>query len=183
MIAQFAELSPEIQNKLANIQLLCVDVDGVLTKGEITYDSNGNELKSFHALDGHGLKMLIASGIEVAWISARKSLPSEIRAKELGVQHIYLGPIPKGETVQKLQKQLGVLPEQTAFIGDDVFDVHAMQHCGVRVAVANAHEFVKAHTDIVLAKQGGAGAVRLFCDFLLESQNHLDGFYSKYLQG
>lgn len=174
----FNELPPlpfdvpaEVLSKASRIKLALFDVDGVLTDGKLHYGAEGETLKVFHALDGHGLKMLQQAGISVGVITARKSNALALRLKDLSIEHVYMGVRDKADCFSKLLVQLELDPMQCAFTGDDVIDLPVMHECGLKLAVANAHFIVKHYADWVSPFTGGAGAVRSICDLLLYSQN------------
>lgn len=168
-----ANVPEDIRTRAAQVRLAAFDVDGTLTDGRIWYDEDGRELKAFHAHDGYGLKCLLSAGIEVALITARVSRPVTLRANELGIQHVYQGQSEKGRCLAELQQSLGLRQEQTAFIGDDLSDIPAMQTAGMAVAVANAHPLVLPYAQWQTSRCGGDGAVREVCDMLLASQDKL----------
>lgn len=169
----------DVRARAARIRLAAFDVDGTLTDGRLWYTEDGHELKAFHALDGHGLKRLLASGIEVAVITARVSRPVIVRADELGIRHVYQGQSDKRDCLTELQQALDLSVEQTAFTGDDLSDLPAMQVSGLAVAVANAHPQVLAHTHWQTRRQGGDGAVREVCDMILAAQGKLESDTTK----
>ncbi len=169
-----ANVTDDARQRAARIRLAAFDVDGTLTDGRLWYTEDGHELKAFHALDGHGLKRLLANGIEVALITARVSRPVVVRAEELGIRHVYQGQSDKRMCLAELQQALEVTVEQTAFTGDDLSDLPAMQTSGLAVAVANAHPQVSAHTHWQTRREGGHGAVREVCDLILAAQGRLE---------
>jgi|SRR5699024_512958 len=164
----------DVRSRAARIRLAAFDVDGTLTDGRLWYTEDGHELKVFHAHDGHGLKRLLANGIEVAIITARVSHPVSLRADELGITHVYQGQKDKRACLDELQKALDLTPDQTAFVGDDLSDVPAMQISGFAAAVANAHPQVLPFTHWQTSRQGGHGAVREVCDMIRAAQGKLD---------
>ena len=165
-------VSSEVSQKAKKIKLALFDVDGVLTDGKLHYSADGEQLKVFHALDGHGLKMLQTAGIDVGVISARKSLALQTRLDDLGIKHCHLGINNKLAVFQELQHNLGLSGEQCAFTGDDVIDLAVMQACGLKLSVENGHFIVKNIADWIAPFTGGNGAVRAICDVLLYSQNN-----------
>ncbi len=169
-----ANVPDSARERAARIRLAAFDVDGTLTDGRLWYTEDGHELKVFHAHDGHGLKRLLANGIEVALITARVSRPVLLRAEELGIDHVYQGQSDKRACLAELQQALGLDAAQTAFTGDDLSDVPAMQVSGLAVAVANAHPQVVPHTHWQTRRQGGDGAAREVCDMILAAQGKLD---------
>lgn len=163
------------------VRLLIVDIDGVLTDGGLTFDNRGEEYKTFNSLDGHGIRMLLDCGIEVAVITGRNSDIVNHRMGELGVKHIYQGHRDKLMAFEKLLQATGFEPAQVAYVGDDLPDLPIMQRVGLAIAVNNAHNFVKQHCDWVTEATGGNGAVREVCDFILEAQSLLDDRQNSYL--
>lgn len=165
------KVSDEIMAKAAKVKLALFDVDGVLTDGKLHYSADGEQIKVFHALDGHGLKMLKSAGIDVGVISARKSLALQTRLNDLGIEHCYLGVSDKLAVFQQLLEQLGLRGEDCCFVGDDVIDLPVMTQCGLKFSVDNGHFIVCDIADWVSPLTGGQGAVRAICDVLLYSQD------------
>jgi 3-deoxy-D-manno-octulosonate 8-phosphate phosphatase (KDO 8-P phosphatase) len=163
------------------IRLFIMDVDGVLTDGRIFIRDNGEEIKAFHTLDGHGLKMLHRHGIQTAIITGRDAPSVGIRVQQLGIQHYFKGITDKRSCYRQLLKQLELSEQQCAYIGDDVVDLPVMKHCRLAVAVPNAHALVLQHADYVTRAPGGAGAVREVCDLLLDAQGFLAAEMTEYL--
>lgn len=156
------------------VRLALFDVDGVLTDGRLWYGAGGEALKSFHILDGHGLKMLAATGIATGLLSGRDSPAAAARASELGLAHVMLGVSDKLARFEELAARLGLDPSRCAFVGDDLPDLPVMRACGLAVAVANAVPEVRAAAHHVTAARGGEGAVREFCEFVMRAQGTLD---------
>lgn len=170
-----------IMEKAKRLKLLILDVDGVLTDGRLFFDNDGNEYKSFHAQDGHGIKMLRQTGVEVAVISGRKSKSVALRMKNLGIEHVYQGQENKISAFNELIELLGITPEQAAHVGDDVIDLPIMVRVGLAIAVNDANFAVKRHADWCTALPGGQGAVREVCDFIMQAQGHFDEMMNAYL--
>jgi 3-deoxy-D-manno-octulosonate 8-phosphate phosphatase (KDO 8-P phosphatase) len=164
------------------VRLLIVDIDGVLTDGGLQFDNRGEEYKTFNSLDGHGIRMMLENGIEVAVITGRKSEIVEHRMRDLGVRQIYQGYRDKLPAFEKLLQDSGLAPDQVAYIGDDLPDLPIMQRVGFAVAVQNAHSFVKQNCDWITDTAGGKGAVREATDFILKSQSLLETIHNSYLQ-
>lgn len=150
-----------------NIKLLICDVDGVLTDGTFTILPDGNEIKSFHSQDGIGLKSILAAGIEIALISGRSSEAVKQRFSKLGVKHIFQGIEDKIPVFEKLLLNLKLSPHMVAYIGDDLPDASIMQKVACPIAVANAVEEIKDIAKYVTTKEGGHGAVREACNWIL----------------
>jgi 3-deoxy-D-manno-octulosonate 8-phosphate phosphatase (KDO 8-P phosphatase) len=155
---------------LAQVRLLVLDVDGVLTDGRLFYGPKGELLKSFHVRDGHGIRQVAAAGITVAIISGRKSTAVLRRAKELDIRHVIQGANDKLSALRKLAKARRVSLEECACVGDDTPDAPILAAAGVGVAVADAHQDALAVADLVTTRPGGQGAVREVCDWLLAAR-------------
>jgi 3-deoxy-D-manno-octulosonate 8-phosphate phosphatase (KDO 8-P phosphatase) len=171
----------KISESAKSVKLLILDVDGVLTDGGLYFDDNGGEFKRFNALDGHGIKMLLDSGIEVAIISARYAKCVAHRMDGLGVKHYYQGQSNKVIAYEELLTKLDLQPNQVAYVGDDVIDLPVMSKVALPIAVANAHPFVKEHAVLTTQNRGGNGAVREVCDLLLTAQNKYDDLMAAYI--
>ena len=169
-----ANLPPDLLARAAAIRLAVFDVDGTLTDGRLWYGEGGLETKAFHVHDGLGLKRLQANGVHVAIISARLSQPVALRAEELGIAHVYQGQADKRACLRDLLDALGLAPEQSAFVGDDLPDLPPMHLAGLAVAVANAHPWVLEQAHWTTRRAGGEGAVREVCDLILHAQGKSD---------
>ncbi|MCE2407681.1 MAG: HAD-IIIA family hydrolase [Pseudomonadales bacterium] len=153
-------------DRLSLIRLVVLDVDGVLTNGQLTFDSNGTEYKTFNVQDGYGLRKLQHADVTIGIITGRDSSIVAARARELDIQHVVQGANNKAEALSVLLNELNLTAEQTLYMGDDEPDLPAMQMSGVSVAVANAVEVVRERADWVTTRNGGEGAVREVCDRL-----------------
>ena len=163
------------------VKLIAFDVDGVMTDGTLFLADDGQEFKGFNSLDGHGLKMLKGSGVELAIITGRTSRVVEHRAANLGIFHIYQGAHDKLGIYQQLLAKLELLPEETAYMGDDVVDLPVMRRAGLAITVPAAPELVKAHSHYVTSREAGRGAVREACEWLMRAQNTFDSMMAAYL--
>ena len=141
------------QVKFEDIQILILDVDGVLTDGTIVVNPDGRESKFFNALDGHGIKMWRRAGLKVALLSGRTSEPTRFRAEQLEIDYCLEDCLDKLPPLKKLLDDLAIAPEQAAFIGDDLPDIPSMRYVGFAAAVANAVDEVKQYADFVTALQ------------------------------
>jgi 3-deoxy-D-manno-octulosonate 8-phosphate phosphatase (KDO 8-P phosphatase) len=175
------DLNPEQLDKIKQLKLLILDVDGVLTDGRLFFDEHGKEYKCFHARDGHGIKLLQQSGVEVAVISGRKSQSVAIRMQSLGVEHVYQGHENKRAAFAELLQNLNLRPEQVAHVGDDVLDLPIMLQAGFAVAVFDANFAVKQRADWCTQSPGGLGAVREVCDLIMQVQGTFDAMLQTYL--
>lgn len=161
--------SPDILLAAQGIRVLLLDVDGVLTQGQLLYGAEGEVLKSFHTLDGHGLKMLQASGIEVAIVSGRDSAALRQRLAALGITHAACGVQDKVPVAERILGELGADWSQAAVMGDDWPDLPLLLRAGFAAAPANAHAEVRARAHYITQAIGGGGAVREVCDVLLQA--------------
>lgn len=171
-----------LQEKAARIKLLILDVDGVLTDGKLFFDHDGNEYKSFNSQDGHGIKLLRQTGVEVAVISGRKSPAVALRMNNLGISHVYQGHEDKRAAFQELLVKLSLNPEEIAYAGDDLLDLPIMSRVGLAIAVDNAADTVKLYAHWSTLRRGGEGAVREICDLIMQSQGHYDAIVDAYLK-
>ncbi|OFV46452.1 HAD family hydrolase [Oligella sp. HMSC09E12] len=168
-----SKIPAAVKERASLIELVIFDVDGVLTDGGLYYTANGESQKRFHALDGHGLKMLKQSGIEVALMTGRQSEITTRRSAELGITHLLQNVRNKAEALVELSKTLAIELERVAFIGDDVIDLPAMRRVGLALSVPNAPVYVQQAADWVSQLAGGHGAAREHCDMILASQGLL----------
>ncbi|MDO8812124.1 MAG: HAD family hydrolase [Gallionella sp.] len=164
------------------IRLIAFDVDGVMTDGGLYYSDSGEEFKRFNSLDGHGLKMLHASGVEIAIITGRTSRCVEARALNLGIKHVYQGVENKLETMVGLLDKLELTRDTAAYMGDDVVDLTVMRHVGLSISVPESPRLVREHSDYVTQHSGGHGAVREACELIMSAQGTLDAQLAPYLR-
>jgi 3-deoxy-D-manno-octulosonate 8-phosphate phosphatase (KDO 8-P phosphatase) len=151
-----------------NVRLAVFDIDGVFTDGRLWMGSDGVEYKAFSVRDGVGIKQLLAAGIEVAIISGRASPAVDRRMAELGVTRVVQGCDNKAEALSTLLGETGIEARHAAFLGDDVPDLPPMRMVGLPAAVADAHPAARSAAAWVSTLPGGRGAVREFCEMLLE---------------
>ena len=176
-----ATTQAEVKAKAANIKLVVFDVDGVLTDGSLIFGDDGQEYKAFHSRDGHGMKMLQASGVEMAFITGRMSEVVKHRARNVKVSHVYQGQIDKLPAYEKLKDKLKLQPEEIAVVGDDVVDLPIMLRSGLAIAVSDAHPVVKQYAHWITPSAGGKGAAREVCELIMEAQGSLERAMMKYL--
>jgi 3-deoxy-D-manno-octulosonate 8-phosphate phosphatase (KDO 8-P phosphatase) len=155
---------------LARIRLLVLDVDGVLTDGRLYYGPQGEQHKVFHVRDGHGIKALLAAGVQVAVISGRSSQAVALRCAELGIRELAQGVEDKAAAFEALRERLGIAAADCACVGDDTPDVPLMRRVGLAIAVADAHPDARAAAQRRTRLAGGHGAVREACDWLLAAR-------------
>lgn len=170
----YGTISTENYLRAQKIKLLICDVDGVFSDGRIYLGNQGEELKAFHTKDGFGIKAILALGIEVAIITGRQSNIVENRMKGLGISHIFQGQDDKYSVYQSLLGTFNLSADQVAYIGDDVVDLPVIKHCGLGVAVNDAHPLVILGADLITKTSGGFGAVREICDLFLQCNNQLN---------
>lgn len=157
-------------DRLARVDLLLLDVDGILTDGRIILDDRGLETKSFDVTDGHGLKMLQRAGVDVGLVTGRRSLVVENRARELGIREVHQGAKDKLRVVREILRRRGMLPERVAYAGDDVVDVPVLLQVGLAVTVPEAPDYVRERVHWVTSRPGGRGAVREICEAILQAK-------------
>lgn len=153
------------------------DVDGVLTDGSLYYGDQGEVMKRFHSLDGHGLKMLQVSGIKVALVTGREGPIVSRRAAELGLGDVIQNVRDKGATLLSLAAKHHIELEHIGFMGDDLIDLPAMQRAGFAATVPEAPAYIAQAAHWVATRGGGMGAARECCDLILASQQKLGGFF------
>jgi len=163
------------------IQLLVLDVDGVLTDGGLIIHADGSESKRFHTLDGHGIRLWQRVGGKVAWISGRMSEPVSRRAEELEISYVLQDCHFKLPALEQLLREAGLKAENVAYVGDDLMDLPPILHVGFGVAVANAVDELKAHADYVTTRGGGYGAVREVIEYILKNSGRWDNLMDRYL--
>jgi len=163
-------VSGQLDATAATVELLVLDVDGVMTDGRLWFGPDGEAFKLFHVRDGFGIKRLRAAGVEVAVISGRRSAAVERRMGELGVASVMQGVDDKDVALRELLSRLGVAGARAACLVDDVPDLPMMRAVGLPAAVADAHPEVLAAARHVTSLPGGGGAVREFCDWLLAAR-------------
>ncbi len=172
---------PDISSKAARIRLVIFDVDGVLTDGRLYFGNDGNEFKAFHIRDGHGIKMLLDAGVEVAVISGRHAASAERRMADLGIRYAYLGVQDKRSVFDGLLERLGLTADQVAYVGDDLIDLPVMTRVGLAVAVRDADPFVRRHAHWRTPHRGGLGAARDVCELVLEARGQLAALRDRHL--
>ena len=166
----------EARRRAQSIRALGLDVDGVLSDGRLYFTSAGEEMKAFHAHDGHGLKMLREAGVEVAIITSRASPIVERRCSDLGIRHLYQGAADKLAAMEDFLQLAGLQAGQFGFVGDDLMDLPVLGAAGLACSVPNGHEDVRKRVHLVTSLPGGSGAVREITDFLLRCQSRYDEF-------
>lgn len=175
-------LAPDALARARRVRLVIFDVDGVLTDGRLWYGPGGEELKAFHAFDGHGVHLLRLARLDTAILSGRESQAVEERARELGIKHVVQGAANKLAAFQRLMRRLKVRPASVAYMGDDVVDLPVLTRCGFACAPREAPEDVRRRVHYIASAPAGHGAAREVCEFILESQGKLGGVLRRYLK-
>lgn len=171
----------EVERRASRVRLLLLDCDGVLTDGTITPVVGGDELKSFHTRDGHGLVMLHRAGLNSGIISGRTSRLVETRAADLGIRYVRQGAFDKTAAFESLLADAAIEPTEIAYVGDDVVDIPLMRRSHLAVAVADATPDTRDAAHYVTRLPGGRGAVREVCELILKAQGRWDELMKKYL--
>lgn len=174
-------MAEKSNTNLADIKLLVLDVDGVLTDGTVIINPDGSESKGFNVFDGHGIRMWKRAGLKVAFLSGRLSQPTKLRAQQLGVDCCIQDCRDKLSALKKLLEELGIGAEETAFIGDDLMDLQAIRYVGFGAAVANAVDEIKQCADYVTNLPGGKGAAREVIEYILKSNGKWQELVKKYM--
>jgi 3-deoxy-D-manno-octulosonate 8-phosphate phosphatase (KDO 8-P phosphatase) len=163
------------------IRMVLLDVDGVMTDGQVLLMPNGDEVKQFSIHDGFGIVCAMKAGIRIGIISGRKSPSLKIRCDELKIEDLYMGEMDKLPILEEVAAKYSLEPQEIAYVGDDVPDLPVLLRVGLSAAPANAHPEVKSRVSIVLKKCGGDGAVREFTDLLLEAQGKAEAILKTFL--
>jgi len=179
--ARAATMSADALKRAKRVRLMIFDVDGVLTDGRLWYGPEGESIKVFHVLDGHGIKMLAASGVTIALLSGRRSDAVERRASELGIAHVLQGIEDKRPAYERLLAQAGVGADAAGCMGDELVDLPVMTRCGFACAPCEAPEFVRRHAQYVTRAPAGGGAVRELCELLMQAQGTLEAQLAAYV--
>ena len=159
-----------LQEKIARIKMLVMDVDGVMTDGGMYYSASGDEMKKFNARDGMGLQLMREAGYTLAIITGENSDIVYDRAKKLQIDETHRGIEDKLATIKDIMIRYCLEPDEVAYIGDDINDLQAMSIAGFAVAVQDAVASVKEIADYITTAKGGHGAVREVCDLILARQ-------------
>lgn len=170
----YGSVSNELFTQCKQIKLVVFDVDGVFSDGSIYLGNNGEEYKAFNTKDGYGVKALASCGIEVAVITGRTSAIVENRMRSLQVKHLVQGREDKQSALQDLLASTGYKIEQVASMGDDMPDLGMFELSTIKVAVNDAHPYIKQQATYITTQNGGRGAVREFCDLLLQAHGQLN---------
>jgi 3-deoxy-D-manno-octulosonate 8-phosphate phosphatase (KDO 8-P phosphatase) len=172
--------APDALDRARRLKLMVFDVDGVMTDGRLWYAADGSELKSFHAFDGHGMKMLADAGVRCAILSGRQSAAVSARARELGIELVRQGIARKGEEFAAMLKLLDLDAAAVGYMGDELVDIPVLRRCGFGAAPREAPEPVRRCAHYVCSAPAGAGAVRELCEFVMQAQGSLERVVREY---
>ncbi len=161
----------ELIERIKDIKLLVMDVDGTLTDSAMYYSASGEEMKRFHTRDGMAINLLRRGEIETAIITSENSKIVMSRAMKLNLEHIIMGCRNKSTSLRELAEQLKLSLKEIAFIGDDINDYYVMKIAGVSACPADAADLILGTADYICKKNGGYGAVREFAELILKTQN------------
>lgn len=175
-------LAPQARARAGALRLMGFDIDGVMTDGTLWFSAQGDEMKGFNTLDGHGLKMLADAGVQLAIITGRRSRAVELRAANLGIELVLQGVEDKHAAMQQLLAAQGLRFAEAGYMGDDVVDLPLLLACGFSASVPNGHALVRARVDHVTQAAAGQGAVREVCELILAAQGRLESALAKYLK-
>jgi 3-deoxy-D-manno-octulosonate 8-phosphate phosphatase (KDO 8-P phosphatase) len=171
-----------LTEKAQAIRLLILDVDGVLTSGNLVYTKEAIHYKAFYVHDGLGIKLLQKTGVQIGIITTCKSDIIKRRAQDLGVHHIYQGYEDKLIPYQELKQKLSLTDSQIAYVGDDLPDLPVIRRVGLGMTVANAPLILQQQASYVSKAPGGEGAVREICEFIMQAQGTYSGIIETYFQ-
>ncbi len=169
-----------LQERMARVDLLLLDVDGVLTDGSVVIDDRGVETKCFDVTDGHGLKLLQRGGVEVGLVTGRRSRVVEHRALELSIREVHQRVRDKLSVVRGILERRGLTPERVAYMGDDLVDLPVLTQVGLAITVPGAPSYVRERVHWVTERPGGRGAVREVCEGLLRARGAWEEVTRKY---
>lgn len=176
-IAPVRSLPTTLVERMAVVELMIFDVDGVMTDGRLYYGPDGETMKVFHVHDGTGIKSLQAAGVTIAVISGRASAAVERRCADLGIEHVALGVEDKIAAFDALRERLGKSADVCGFMGDDLIDLPVMRRVGFAATVPGAADRVSEFAHWVSRREGGAGAVREVCDLLVSARTQDVGLW------
>ena len=180
-MAEQSTTSADVMQRARAVRLMIFDVDGVLTDGSLHYGVDGELIKTFNVLDGHGIKLLERAGVATAIITARNSPNVARRAADLGIAHLYQGVHDKSAAFHQLLQQLDLTADRAGFIGDDVIDLPILHRVGFAASVPNGHPEVRSRVHYVTTAAGGKGAAREVCDLILQAQDRYQQIIASYL--
>jgi 3-deoxy-D-manno-octulosonate 8-phosphate phosphatase (KDO 8-P phosphatase) len=173
-------MSRALFEKAARIKMLLLDVDGVMTNGQVWLMPDGEEVKAFSIHDGFGIVSAMKAGIRIGIISGRASSSLKLRCEELHIEDVFMERMDKLPVLEQIRTSRNLAYDEIAYIGDDIPDLPVLERVGLSIAPQNAHTEVKKRVDLVLQKSGGDGAVRELIDFLLTAQKKQRSLLQKF---
>ncbi len=176
-----AHVDSDAVARAARIRLMIFDVDGILTDGSLHFGAEGEVIKTFNVLDGHGIKLLQQSGVAAAIVSARQSPIVARRAADLGIAQVHQGMRDKRIAFEQLMAHNNLCPAACGFAGDDIIDLPILTRAGFAASVPNGHAEVRARVHYVTQAGGGRGAAREICDFIMRAQGNYEASLAPYL--
>ena len=176
------EVSADVLARAKKVQCVVFDVDGVMTDGGLGIGDDGQEYKNFHSLDGLGMKLLKASGVEMAIITGRTSKVVTKRAESTGIAHFYQGVENKLDAFNDLLHKMSLQADEMAFMGDDVVDAPAMLRCGLAITVPTGHRLLKPHAHYITTAPAGRGAVREVCELIMQAQGTFEAQMAQFFK-
>ena len=182
MIDLEKKIPADVLARAKKIKCVIFDVDGVMTDGGLGIGDDGQEYKNFHSLDGLGMKLLKATGVEMAIITGRTSNVVKKRAESTGIAHFYQGVEDKLEAFNDLLQKLHLQADEVAFMGDDVVDAPAMLRCGLALSVPSGHRLLKPHAHYITTAPAGRGAVREVCELIMQAQGTFDNQMAQFFK-
>ena len=174
-------MAEDAAERARRLKIMVFDVDGVLTDGRLYLSDSGEEMKAFHTLDGHGIRMLRESGVVVGVITARRSRVVELRATDLGVELLRQGVADKAGAFQELVSGRRFAAVAAGYMGDDLPDLPVLTRCGFAATVSSAPEAVRSRAHYVARAAAGRGAAREVCEFIMRAQDTLERAIAVYL--
>lgn len=163
-------MDPSLQQRIARVKMVIMDVDGVLTDGGMYYTESGDELKKFNTRDGLGIRLLQEAGIKTALVTRERTAIVDKRAKKLSILEVHQGVQDKLLVVRDILARHDLSPEEVCYIGDDLGDLEVLGFIGLPVAVADAVPEVRRSAHYITDREGGHGAVREVCDLILSNR-------------
>ena len=182
MIDFYKAVSADVLARAKKVQCVVFDVDGVMTDGGLGIGDDGQEYKNFHSLDGLGMKLLKASGVEMAIITGRTSKVVTKRAESTGIAHFYQGVENKLDAFNDLLHKMSLQADEVAFMGDDVVDAPAMLRCGLAITVPTGHRLLKPHAHYITTAPAGRGAVREVCELIMQAQGTFEAQMAQFFK-
>ena len=170
-----------MKNNITNIQLVLLDVDGVLTDGSIIYSDSGEQIKKFNSRDGLGIRLLMDADIKVGIVTGRVSNALHHRCKNLSIDLIFDGIKDKAAVLSSVEDRTGIKPDEIGFIGDDLIDLPIMRRVGTSFCVSDACDEVKQEAFFISHLPGGKGAVREICEYILKEKGLWENALNRFL--